>query len=114
MYWGADQALFFLVTWVIGGALFVVSVMVTRNTSASTRIGLCSLVLALTLTPSIIFTTGIAIAPAVFILLWAPFLPHLPDRFTYAAMLGALPIATVWLLIAGAWALVRKIKKNDR
>ena len=102
MYWAWDIV---LIAWAVGGALFVVTLMVTRRTSATKRVLVCSLILAVALTPSILVGTGMAVVPALFILIVSPFSPE--HGFGYAALLGAVPIVVTWSVIATAWLIWR-------
>lgn len=105
MYWGWDQLALFAGVWTCGAIAFAIAERLTRKSSRLKRICFCSLLLAVALAPSIIITHGMALAPAVFILVMAPFVP--PVDPTYAALLGAMPIAIVWLVVAAVWAGMR-------
>lgn len=91
-----------MAVWIGGALTFVMAERLTRRSSRHKRILTCAFVLAAALTPSIIIAHGLALAPALFILLMSPFVP--PAGLAYAALLGALPITVVWLVIAAIWA----------
>jgi hypothetical protein len=106
VYWGLNQLALFAAAWIAGAVAFPIAAKLTSTSSKSGRILICALVLAVAFTPSVIIAHGLALAPAVFILAMAPFVP--PAGVVYGALLGALPIAVVWLAIAAVWAIATR------
>src|SRR5262245_2898609 len=101
MYWDWDQALLFLIAWVVGGILFALAYRLTRNVSKRKRVIVCSSILAVAFTPSIVIHHSLELAPAIHILMVAPFAPMY--GVSYGALLGAVPIAIGWAAIVGVW-----------
>jgi hypothetical protein len=99
--WGLSQLALFAAVWTAGAVAFPIAAKLTSTSSKSKRILICALVLAVAFTPSVVIAHGLALAPAVFILAMAPFVP--PAGVVYGALFGALPIAIVWLAIAAVW-----------
>lgn len=106
MYWGLDQLLMFSTVWVGGAVALALALKLTRKSSRRVRILVCALLLAIGFTPSIVVAHGIALAPAILVLVVAPFVP--PAGPSYAALLGALPIAVAWLLTSAVWAIAAR------
>ena len=61
----------------------------------------CSLILAVAFTPSIVIHHSLELAPAIYILMVAPFTPMY--GVGYGTVLGATPIAIIWAAIVGVW-----------
>jgi len=101
LYWAWDQALVFLIAWVVGGVLFALAYRRTRYASRRKRVIVCSLILAAAFTPSIVIHHALELAPAIYILIVSPFTPAY--GVSYGALLGAVPIAIAWAAITGVW-----------
>ena len=96
----------FLITWAIGGILAALAFWLTRRVSRVRRIPICSFIVAVAFTPSVVLQHTSAVLPAALILGFSPFEPMY--GWSYGLMFGALPIAIVWGLIASIWGLTVK------
>jgi hypothetical protein len=85
--------LIFLVTWLVGAVLTALTFWLSRTLPRRRSATIRALVLAVFFTPSIVvaffYGGGVSPAPAILVLAMAP-------SWTYALLLGALPIALVW------------------
>ena len=95
-----------VIAWLIGGALAAVAFWLNRNASPAKRIAMCSCVLALAFTPSIVIHHTSVIVPAIVVLGVSPFEPMYGWR--YSLMFGVLLIFIAWMVIASVWSGLRK------